>query len=404
MSIGPIGPRHRRGTRLAAAVALAVVLAACASGESGQLDGPTDPEQAAESGAGAEDPGADGAEDPGADGAEGAEGEAGAGEVVVTTSILGDIVSNLVGDQLEVRVLMPPGADPHGFEPSADDGRRLREAELVVANGLELEAQMLDVLDTAEQEGVEVITLAERLDPLAYGLAGHDDGEHADHEDDGHEDDEHADHEDDEHADHEDDEHADHEDDEHAHDGDDPHFWFDPVRTADAVDLLAEELTRNVTSLDAAELEASAADYRAQILAVHERIDAWFDTIPDDERMLVTNHESLGYLADRYGFEVVGTVIPGDTTDAQQDPAGFAQLVETVESTGVPAVFAENTDSTVLAEQLRSEVLGRDDLDLEVVELYTGSLGPEGSGAASYLGLLETNAELITEALGGEVS
>lgn len=369
-----IGPPRRRGVSLAATVALGLVLAACGSGDGADLEGPTDPEEAANAGS---EPDETEADDPDAEPDAAEQDEEPAGEVVVTTSILGDLVSHLVDDRLEVRVLMPPGTDPHGFEPSADDGRRLREAELVVANGLDLEAQMLGVLDTAEQEGVEVITLAERLDPLDYALDDDADDDHAD------------------------DEHA---DDEQGHGDEDPHFWFDPVRTADAVELLAEELARHDTSLDATELAARAADYRARILGTHERIVAWFDTIPDDRRQLVTNHDTLGYLADRYGFEVVGTVIPGASTDAQQDPAGFAQLVETVESAGVPAVFAENTDSSVLAEQLRSEVVGRGDLDIEVVELYTDALGPEGSGAETYLGLLETNAELITEALGGEVS
>ncbi len=124
-----------------------------------------------------------------------------------------------------------------------------------------------------------------------------------------------------------------------------------------------------------------------------------FATIPEADRQLVTNHEALGYLASRYDFEILGTVIPGSSTQADADPAGFSELIATVEEADVPAVFAENTDSTVLAEQLASEVIGRGDLEVEVVPIYTDALAEEGSGAETYLGLLRTTAELITDAL-----
>jgi len=145
---------------------------------------------------------------------------------------------------------------------------------------------------------------------------------------------------------------------------------------------------------------ARADAYVEELMEVHEEMEAMFATIPDANRQLVTNHDALGYLAVRYDFEVLGTVIPGSSTQADADPRGFSELIATVEEADVPAVFAENTDSTVLAEQLASEVIGRGDLDIEVVRIYTDALGEEGSGAETYLGLLRTTAELITDALG----
>ncbi len=144
-----------------------------------------------------------------------------------------------------------------------------------------------------------------------------------------------------------------------------------------------------------------AEAYADELLELDAQLQAMFETIPPDNRVLVTNHDALGYLADRYDFELLGTVIPGASTQAETDSRSFAELVETIERAGVEVVFADNTDSTVLAEQLASEVVGRSDLDVEVVELYTGSLGEPGSGADSYIGMLRTTAMRITEALGG---
>jgi zinc/manganese transport system substrate-binding protein len=310
--------------------------------------------------------------------------------VVATTSILADVVGNLVGDDGTVEVIMPPGADPHGFQPSASDAAMLREADLVVANGLQLEESLLSALEAAEEDGVRVFELAEHLDPIEFDGEGPDTHGHGD-EDDGHEDDGHG------HGD-EDEGHGD-EDDGHDHGPEDPHVWFDPVRMADGVRLLAAELAEVDDHLDAEEWERRGEGYAEELLAVHDELEALFATIPDDDRKLVTNHDALGYLAHRYGFEVLATVIPGSSTQAEADARQFSQLIGTVEEAGVTVVFAENTDSTTLAEQLASEVGGRSDLEVEVVRLYTDALGEPGSGAETYLDLLRTTGQRITDAL-----
>ena len=163
--------------------------------------------------------------------------------------------------------------------------------------------------------------------------------------------------------------------------------------------ILAAELAALDTSIDEDEWLARGEVYAAELLDVHEEMEELFAAIPDDGRKIVTNHEALGYLAARYDFEVLGTVVPGSSTQAETDPRSFAELIETVEDAGVSVVFAENTDSIVLAEQLAGEVVGRTDVEIEVVPIYTDALGEEGSGAETYLGLLRTDAQLIADAL-----
>lgn len=314
-----------------------------------------------------------------ADGDAPAEGDAvaeGTPRVVVTTSILGELVEDLVGGAAEVQVLVPPGQDPHGYAPSAQQAQQLRQADVVVANGLQLEEGLLDVLDAAEQDGVPVLRVADQLDPLPpAGAAVEDD--HADEED---------------HADEDD-----HTDEEEAHDHGplDPHVWLDPLRMADGAQWMSarfEELGIGDGEVDwTARGESVAADIRS----LHEEVAAILDRVPDQCRRLVADHDSLGYLAARYDFEVVGSVAPGTSSQADPSAQEFAALADLVRRTGVTAVFVEVGQSTRLADALATEVQG----EVTVVELYTGSLGEPGSGAEDYAGMLTTDARRIADAL-----
>jgi zinc/manganese transport system substrate-binding protein len=340
--------------------------------------------------------------------------------VVATTSILGDLTENLLADDGTVEVIMPPGADPHGFEPSAADAAMLREADLVIANGLQLEENLVSALESAEEDGVRVFELADKLDPIdfdwdgphdhGHGEDGHedeDDGHGHEDEDDGHghedEDDGHGHEDEDDGHGHEDEDdghgHED-EDDGDGHGPEDPHFWHDPVRTADGVLLIADELADVSEVVDAEEWETRARDYADEILAVHDEVEETLAVVDEADRVLVTNHDAFGYLAVRYEFEVLGTVIPGSSTQAEANPREFSELIETVEEAGVSTVFSENVESDRLAEQLASEVIDRSDLDIEVVQLYSDALGEDGSGAETYLDMLRENAQHIADALG----
>lgn len=276
--------------------------------------------------------------------------------VVATTTVLGDVAANIVGSDGLVETLLPIGASPHDYQASAQQAAALQTADLVIANGLSLEEGLIDVLESAEGDGANVLTLAPLLDPIPFTGGAHSDDEHGD-QDDG-----------------------------------DPHVWLDPVRMATAAHLIADQLSELDPSVD---WEARANEYATLLMAANDTIEEMLSGIPADDRKLVTNHASFGYFAERYGFEVVGIVIPGGSTMADPSSAELTALVEEIQRTGVPAIFAETTESSALAEAIAAET-GE---SVAVVELYTGSLGEDGSGAETLLGLLLTNAQLIAAAL-----
>ncbi len=295
------------------------------------------------------------------------QGPAGDGVLVVaTTSILGDVVENVAGDDATVEVLIPNGTDPHGFEPSARQMARLQSADLVVANGLGLEASLRSVLESLATGGPPLVEVAEEVDPLPFGHAGAD-GDEDDGADDHDGDDDHGDL--------------------------DPHFWTDPLRVATAADVVAAALAEVASEVDWA---GRARRYGEELEKLHRDIERILEEVPAGRRKLVTNHEVFGYFAARYGFEVTGVVIPGGTTIAEPSASDLAQLAATIREEHVPAVFGETTQSGDLVEALRREA----DLEVEVVPLFSEALGDAGSGADSYIGMMGVNARRIAEALG----
>lgn len=300
-------------------------------------------------------------------------------QVVVTTSTLGDLVSSVAGADANVEVLMPLGADPHSFSPSSQQVAEMNEADLVVVNGLGLEEGFAAVLDGVVADGGRVLELGPLLDPIPFGPDEHDDGEHEDHEDGDHED-------------------GDHEEGDHEADGDhehsiDPHVWMDPLRMADAAVLVAAEL--NELDPDGGWTERGAV-YASELEELHAEIEVELAAIEPVDRLLVTNHEALGYFAERYEFDVIGTVVPGGSTLGDPSSEELASLVGTMRELGVSAIFAETTQPSALADAVASEI-GE---DVQVVELFTGSLGEPGSGAETLVDMLRTNAGRIAQALG----
>jgi zinc/manganese transport system substrate-binding protein len=323
--------------------------------------------------------------------------------VVVTTTVWGDVVSNVAGDSADVEVLFPIGADPHDYQLSAAQAASMQQADLVVVNGLLLEEGLLDVIEGLEADGANILELAGLLEPIEFGEGGHDHGDeegdhdHGDEESDHDHGDEESDH---DHGDEESDyDHGDEESDHdhgdeeghHHHGSQDPHIWMDPLRVADAAELIAEELANLDSSVD---WMANATAYADELRALDAEVVSMLAGVPEEGRKLITNHEAFGYFADRYGFEVVGTVIPGGSTLADPSSAELAGLVEVLIDEGVNVIFAETIDPSALAEAIAAEVEG-----VAVVELFTGSLGASGSGAETYIDLIRTNATRIADAL-----
>ena len=332
--------------------------------------------------------------------------------ILATTSILGDIVRNVAGERARVDVLMPSGIDPHEFEPSIEQVNSLYRVSLVVSNGMRLEEGMTEVLDIAMSEGVNLFELG-TVAVGAGGMAGedHEEGEHEgegeheegehDHEgeaghDEGHDKGEHegeageAGHEEGEHEDHEGEEgHA------HAHDhgGVDPHFWLDPILVAEGALALGEKLA---TFDGSEEWRAQAQAYADQMIALDAEIREILAVVPPSQRKLITNHDAFGYFAQRYGFQVLATVIPSTSSLAEPSSAHLAALVELIVEQGVPAIFVENDAAEGVAEAVAAEVGAE---EVRVVELYAPWLGEPGSGADTLAGMLRVNAERIAEAL-----
>ncbi len=306
--------------------------------------------------------------------------------VVVTTNILGDVVQNLVGDQMNVVTIMPVGADPHDFQPSAQQVAAIGDAQVLISNGASFEEGLLDVLESAEVPTFEAISAVSTIE---FGEGGHD---HEDHEGEDHDDE--GDHDEDHEGEDHDDEGEDHDDD-HAHDGDDPHFFTDPARMADAARGIADFLILNVDGIDADVLRETADAYIGELESLDADVAETLSALSEEQRVLITNHEVFGYFADRYDFEVVGAIIPSGSTSDGASAQALAELAELIEDEGVPAIFSDTSSSDELAQTLAAEVG-----DIEVVELFTESLGDEDSDGATYLDMVRANADRIAAALG----
>lgn len=267
--------------------------------------------------------------------------------IIATTGIVGDLVGRVVGNEGRVETLIPTGADPHDFSPSAPQAARLRDAQLVVTSGLGLEGGLTDALDAAAEEGVPILELGSLLEPRRLGV-----------EEDG---------------------------------AFDPHWWLDPLRGANAVDLIADRLAE-ITDGGWGE---RAADARAELVALDDELQGLFAGIPADARKLVVGHDAFGYFAERYDFEVVAVLIPGGATQAQPDPQALAEIAAVIEAQQIPAIFTETTLPTNIADAVAAEV----ESQVAVVTLYVGSLGEPGSGAETYAGMLRVDAERILDAL-----
>jgi ABC-type Zn uptake system ZnuABC Zn-binding protein ZnuA len=282
-------------------------------------------------------------------------------QIVATTSIWADITAEVLCGT-DVPALIPPGADPHSFEPSLRDRELIDGALMVVANGGGLEASLVDLLATAAADGTNLVELTPFVDVIAH------------------------DEPDDDQDDDQDDESDDESDDGHGHDVEvDPHIWQDPNRVIGAVEVIA-------SAVRALGLRDCAADYTTELLALDREIDELLAPISAERRQMVTSHDSLAYFADRYDMEIVGTVIPSTNTLAQTNAADLAALADLIDARGVTAIFTEQLESTADADALASR------LGVTVVPLVTDAL-TDDPGSDTYLEMMLSNATSIAQAL-----
>jgi ABC-type Zn uptake system ZnuABC Zn-binding protein ZnuA len=281
--------------------------------------------------------------------------------VVATNVQIAAIAEALGGDLVNVRSIVPSGADAHEFEPVASDLRAIEEADIILRHGVGLDDWLDDTL--AAGEGAHVVVVTDRIDLLRPAL--------------------------------ERDEHAEEVSGDGDHDDEDldPHVWHDPER----VQIMAENVMSALADVDPGNSQAYADNLRAY----ESRLDdakaeaaAIIAEIPAEDRKLVTNHDAFGYFADAFGLTIVGAVIPSTTTAAEPSAEDTAALLDLIEREDVKAIFAESSVNPALARTLA------EDAGVVIVDdLYGDSLGEDDSGADTIEGMLVANARKIAEAL-----
>jgi ABC-type Zn uptake system ZnuABC Zn-binding protein ZnuA len=267
-------------------------------------------------------------------------------DILTTTTILADVTRNVVGDRYRVGSLLPVGADPHSYQPAPQDTAKISQSKVLIINGAEYEHFLEGLIENADGErpiieastGLRLITDAE--------------SEH----------------------------------------GVDPHLWLDPNNVISYVENIREGLAQ----FDPQGAEVYASNANAYIADLHG-LDTWIDgqiaQIDPQRRLLVTNHESLGYFADRYGFRIVGTVLESTSSDAAPSAQQMAALVEQIKLYEAPAILLDASDNSQLAQRIAAET------GVKVITgLHLESL-TDGPPAPTYIDMMRDNVTQIIEAL-----
>lgn len=283
---------------------------------------------------------------------------------MATTTQLGSITSEITACMgTDTETLMAPGDDPHVFAPSSAQIGEMSRADLVIGNGLGLEASMQSALDNAVGEGANLVEIAPELDPLPF--ASHDGHEH-------------------------DGEHS--HDATHDHGGEDPHVWMDVSRMATAAELIGEELVE-ATGDDG--YTECAAQVSADLEETHEQIEDIFAELPEDQRALVTDHAAYNYFADAYGLDISAVVIPGGSTDGEPSSQQLAELSEQISEDGANALVTSAQTQNTMIEALAEETGGA----VPLVTLYESGLGEPGSDTETYQSAMVYNARTLVDAI-----
>ena len=271
--------------------------------------------------------------------------------VVVTTSIIGDVVAHVGGEAIDLTVLIRAGQDSHSYEPGAQDLTAVADAHVIFINGWDLEEGLLDDLANIADADI-LVPVSAGITPLPF--AEEDEDEHQHHED--------------------------------------PHVWFDPQNVQQWVRNI-EQVLAALDPANEAVYHANAAAYSQDLDTLLEYMDEQVAQIPVDGRKLVTNHEALGYLAARYDFTLIGTVLPGGSTLAEPSANDLAQLAAAMQEANTCTIFAETTANTQLAQAAAAELDNCE--QVHVLSLYTEAISPPGSEADSYIGMMRVNVDLL---------
>ena len=263
-------------------------------------------------------------------------------------SFLADIAQNVAGDRLTVDSLIPLGVDPHAYQPTPQDAAKITDAQVLIINGANLEAFLAPILQNVSAKQL-VLSASSGLTTLPDPSGENPQG--------------------------------------------DPHFWLDPNNVIRYVENIRDGLSQ----ADPAGVSVYAANAETCIAKL-QALDAWISSqvqsVPVVRRQLVTNHDTFGYFAKRYGFTVVGAIVPSMSSGAAPSAQELAALIDSIRSTGTPAIFLETGSNPQLADQIASET------GVKVITgLYTHSLGAPGGPAGNYIDMMKYDVTKIVEAL-----
>jgi len=266
--------------------------------------------------------------------------------VLASTTFLADITQNIAGSRIQIDSLLPVGADPHAYQAAPADVAKIAESDLLILNGLDYEHFIKSLLKNAGGERM-MVEAASGLSPDEVAGSEH---------------------------------------------GVDPHMWLDPILVITYVENIRDGLIK----LDAQGAETYKANADAYITQLKD-LDKWIveqvSAIPAERRLLVTNHEALGYFSKRYGFEVVGAVIPSLSTEAGTSAKEMSALINLIKVSGVPAIFLGEVENSDLANQIAAET------NIKVIDdLYLESLS-DGAPAATYIEMIKYNVSRIVDGL-----
>jgi ABC-type Zn uptake system ZnuABC Zn-binding protein ZnuA len=261
--------------------------------------------------------------------------------VLAVETFLADIAQNVAGDRLKVETLLPAGIDPHEFQPRPQDAIKIAQSQVLIVNGLGYGAWLTKAL---QDSGGATLTVT-ASDGIAHG------------------------------------------------EGVDPHAWMNPLNAV----RYAENIRDGLSKVDPAGKDVYAGNaqtYAAKLRELDQWIKGQVAQIPPERRLLVTNHDALGYFAEAYGFRLIGAVIPSVTSEASPSAQQMAELIQTIKASGAPAIFVDISENQKLAEQLASESGTQ-----VVAGLYVETLSAAGGPASTHIDMLRHDAALIVEAL-----
>jgi len=269
-------------------------------------------------------------------------------KVLAVETFLADIAQNIAGDRLKIDSLLPVGMDPHAYEPTPQDVTRIAESQIVITNGAGFELWLAKTLDNAGGQH----TVIEASAGLTSRKPSSDEVIDPDHTG-------------------------------------DPHFWLDPNN----VIKYAENIRDGLTAADPEGkmiYAQNTQNYITQLKELDQWIRAQVSQIPPAKRLLVTNHESFGYFADRYGFTIIGTVIPSTSSEASPSAKQMAALIDRIKQYSVKAIFLETGANPQLAEQIAQETGAQ-----VITDMYTHSITAASGEAPTYIEMMKHNVSLL---------